>query len=64
MRRMLAISLLTLCLSTSAFAGDVPSPGKQPPPPCTENCTTTTTSSATTTDIVIEIVSLLIALRP
>lgn len=57
MKRLTAISLLALCLSTPALAGDVPFPGKQPTPvpPCTENCTTTSTTTAPTlTELAIE----------
>jgi hypothetical protein len=43
MKKLLAVSLLGLCLLSSAKAGDVPFPGKggdpPPPAPCTENCT-------------------------
>lgn len=57
MKRLLAISLLALSLSTVALAGEVPSPPA--PPTCTENCPQSTTTTTVTT-VVIEIVLLLI----
>lgn len=59
MKRLLALSLLAVSLSTSVRAGDIPFPGKTDPPPCTTNCATTTVDP-----IIIEIVLRLITLRP
>lgn len=60
MRRVFAISLLALCLSTPAIAGEIPFPPA--PPSCKENCTAPSTSPVP--QIVIDLVLSLIALRP
>lgn len=36
MRKLLATLFVVACLSTVAFAGDIP--GDAPAPPCTQNC--------------------------
>lgn len=68
MKRLIAVSLLALCLSSTTLAGDVPFPGKQepPPPPCTENCTSAATTPDTSAldEIIIEIVLTLSTLLP
>lgn len=49
MKRLIAISLLVLCLSMSTVAGDIPFPGvvptptPTPTPECTENCAASAT---------------------
>lgn len=58
MRRILAVSLLALCVSTLAKAGEVPFP---PLPPCTENCSST---SRELPDYVINLALILITLKP
>lgn len=63
MRRLLAISLLGLCLSTPVLAGDVPFPPVPPAPPCAENCKGAPTSSPVP-QIVIDLVLSLITFRP
>lgn len=63
MKRMLAVSLMALSLSSSALAGDIPFPGKQDPP-CTQNCAAPTASPEPIPAFVIEIFLSLITLRP
>jgi hypothetical protein len=53
-RRVFAVSILTLALAISAFAGTIDSPGiAAPPPPPSQ------TSSSTTTTIILTILSLI-----
>lgn len=63
MKRLLAVSLLALSLSTSVLAGDIPFPGKEPPP-CTQNCSEPTTSPEPIPAFIIGVALTLITLRP
>lgn len=53
MKRLLAISLLALSLSTVTLAGEVPFPPL--PPPCTENCTQSAPTLTPLEILIIEI---------
>ena len=70
MKKLIAASLLALCLCSRASAGDVPFPGKQdpPPPPCTENCTTTSIApneeTTTLEDLTEVIIWVIVIFRP
>ena len=59
LRQMCAISVLTMALAISVFAGQIHSPGKADPPPPTPGETSTPPTSDLTTSIILTIIGLI-----